>query len=253
MKIEQIPTEKLIPYARNAKKHDAAQVSKLAGSIREFGFNNPVLIDRDNGIIAGHGRVMAAQKLELKDVPCIRLGHLTDTQRRAYILADNRLSEIGGGWDEEMLKNELTSLLGDGVDIAGLGWDDGWSEDGGLGENGEAYTRKVESPKYEPKKTKPSVPELFDSTKTKSMIEKIKKASIPEDDKSFLIEAAYRHTVFNFENIAEYYAHSDKSVQELMEDSALVIIDFNKAIELGFVALSEKINDMYSVDNPDEE
>jgi ParB-like chromosome segregation protein Spo0J len=129
MKIEQIPTEKLIPYARNAKKHDAAQVSKLAGSIREFGFNNPVLIDKDNGIIAGHGRVMAAQKLELKEVPCIRLGHLTDTQRRAYILADNRLSEIGGGWDEEMLKNELTSLLGDGVDIAGLGWDDGWSEE----------------------------------------------------------------------------------------------------------------------------
>jgi hypothetical protein len=129
MKIEQIPTDKLIPYARNAKKHDAAQVSKIAGSIREFGFNNPVLIDKDNGIIAGHGRVMAAQKLELKDVPCIRLGHLTDTQRKAYILADNRLAEVGGGWDEEMLKNELTSLLGDGVDIAGLGWDEGWSEE----------------------------------------------------------------------------------------------------------------------------
>ena len=110
MKIEQIPTNKLIPYARNAKKHDAAQVSKLAGSIREFGFNNPVLIDKDNGIIAGHGRVMAAQSLALETVPCIRLGHLSDTQRRAYILADNRLAEIGGGWDEEMLKLELADL-----------------------------------------------------------------------------------------------------------------------------------------------
>jgi DNA modification methylase len=110
MKIEQIPTEKLIPYARNAKKHDAAQVSKLAGSIREFGFNNPVLIDKDNGIIAGHGRVMAAQKLELKDVPCIRLGHLTDTQRRAYILADNRLAEVNSGWDEELLKLEIKDI-----------------------------------------------------------------------------------------------------------------------------------------------
>ena len=110
MKVEQIPTEKLIPYARNAKKHDAAQVSKLAGSIREFGFNNPVLIDAQNGIIAGHGRVMAAQKLELKDVPCIRLGHLTDTQRRAYILADNRLAELGGGWDEELLKLEIKDI-----------------------------------------------------------------------------------------------------------------------------------------------
>jgi hypothetical protein len=121
MKIEQIPTEKLIPYARNAKKHDAAQVSKLAGSIREFGFNNPVLIDNDNGIIAGHGRVMAAQKLELKEVPCIRLGHLTDTQRRAYILADNKLAEIGGGWDDEMLKLELADLKDD-LSLEDMGW-----------------------------------------------------------------------------------------------------------------------------------
>jgi ParB-like chromosome segregation protein Spo0J len=122
MKIEQISTDKLIPYARNAKRHDAAQVSKLAGSIREFGFNNPVLIDKDNGIVAGHGRVMAAQKLELKTVPCIRLGHLTDTQRRAYILADNRLAEIGGGWDEEMMALELGDLreLDFDLDLIGL-------------------------------------------------------------------------------------------------------------------------------------
>ena len=122
MKIEQIPTEKLIPYARNAKKHDAAQVSKLAGSIREFGFNNPVLIDKDNGIIAGHGRVMAAQKLELKEVPCIRLGHLTDTQRRAYILADNKLAEIGGGWDEELLGLELSELRDTNFDLELMGF-----------------------------------------------------------------------------------------------------------------------------------
>jgi ParB-like chromosome segregation protein Spo0J len=124
MKIEQIPTEKLIPYARNAKKHDAAQVSKLAGSIREFGFNNPVLIDKDNGIIAGHGRVMAAQKLELKDVPCIRLGHLTDTQRKAYILADNRLAEVGGGWDEELLGLELAELRELDFNLDLMGFDD---------------------------------------------------------------------------------------------------------------------------------
>jgi DNA modification methylase len=122
MKIEQIATDKLIPYARNAKKHDAAQVSKIAGSIREFGFNNPVLIDKDNGIIAGHGRVMAAQSLSLETVPCIRLGHLTDTQRRAYILADNRLAEIGGGWDEEMLKLELSELGSLGLDISEIGF-----------------------------------------------------------------------------------------------------------------------------------
>ena len=110
MTIETLSTASLIPYARNAKKHDASQVAKLAGSIREFGFNNPVLVDKDNGIIAGHGRVLAAQSLGLETVPCIRLGHLSDTQRRAYILADNRLAEIGGGWDEEMLKLELADL-----------------------------------------------------------------------------------------------------------------------------------------------
>jgi ParB-like chromosome segregation protein Spo0J len=124
MKIEHLKTSDLIPYARNAKKHDASQVAKLAGSIREFGFNNPVLIDKDNGIIAGHGRVLAAQSLALDSVPCIRLGHLTDTQRRAYILADNRLAEIGGGWDDEMLKLELADLAAADLDVAELGFDE---------------------------------------------------------------------------------------------------------------------------------
>ena len=122
MTIEHLATASLIPYARNAKKHDASQVAKLAGSIREFGFNNPVLIDADNGIIAGHGRVLAAHSLHLETVPCIRLGHLTDTQRRAYILADNRLAEIGGGWDEEMLKLELADLAALDVDVAEIGF-----------------------------------------------------------------------------------------------------------------------------------
>ena len=122
MKIETLSTASLIPYARNAKKHDASQVAKLAGSIREFGFNNPVLIDKDNGIIAGHGRIMAAQSLNLETVPCIRLGHLTETQRRAYILADNRLAEIGGGWEEEMLKLELADLAALDVDVAEIGF-----------------------------------------------------------------------------------------------------------------------------------
>jgi ParB-like chromosome segregation protein Spo0J len=121
-RVEQIKTADLVPYARNAKKHDEAQVAKLAGSIREFGFNNPVLIDADNGIIAGHGRVMAAQKLGLASVPCLRLSHLSETQKRAYILADNRLAELGGGWDGEMLKLELADLGDLDVDLDGIGF-----------------------------------------------------------------------------------------------------------------------------------
>jgi hypothetical protein len=120
--LEQIKTADLVPYARNAKKHDESQVVKLAGSIREFGFNNPVLIDSNNGIIAGHGRVMAAQKLGLASVPCLRLSHLSETQKRAYILADNRLAELGGGWDAEMLKLELADLGDLDVDLDGIGF-----------------------------------------------------------------------------------------------------------------------------------
>jgi len=108
--IEYVSLETLVPYARNAKKHSDEQVAQIAASIREFGFNNPVLVGADNGIIAGHGRVMAARKLGLEAVPCLRLDHLTDTQRKAYILADNRLAELGGGWDEEMLGIELADL-----------------------------------------------------------------------------------------------------------------------------------------------
>jgi ParB-like chromosome segregation protein Spo0J len=121
--IEQVPTASLVPYAKNAKKHDAAQVAAIAGSIREFGFNNPVLIDADNGIIAGHGRTLAAHQLGLATVPCLRLTHLTDSQRRAYILADNRLAEIGGGWDSDMLAAELEALAAEGVAMEDLGFD----------------------------------------------------------------------------------------------------------------------------------
>ncbi len=100
----------LIPYARNARTHSPEQVQKLAGSIKEFGFLNPVVISEDGGILAGHGRVMAAQKLGIKQVPCIIESHLTETQRKAYILADNRLA-LDAGWDEEMLALELGDLL----------------------------------------------------------------------------------------------------------------------------------------------
>jgi ParB-like chromosome segregation protein Spo0J len=115
--IEQVPIEALIPYARNAKKHDDSQIAAIAASIREFGFNAPVLIDSENGIIAGHGRVLAARKLELATVPCIRLTHLNDAQKRAYVIADNRLGEVGGGWDWELLKVEADALDVDGLDL----------------------------------------------------------------------------------------------------------------------------------------
>ena len=115
--------DELIPYARNARTHSEEQVAQIAASIREFGFNAPVLIDGQGGIIAGHGRVMAARKLGLENVPTIALPHLSDVQKRAYILADNKLA-LNSGWDNEMLQLELEEIAADGLDISLAGFSD---------------------------------------------------------------------------------------------------------------------------------
>ena len=119
--IKQVDINDLIPYANNARTHDDNQVTQIASSIKEFGFNNPILIDKDNGIIAGHGRLMAAKKLGLKQVPTICLDHLSETQRKAYILADNRIA-LSSGWDNQLLALELKELDGD-IDLSLLGFD----------------------------------------------------------------------------------------------------------------------------------
>jgi len=114
--------ESLIPYARNARTHSDAQVAQIGGSIREFGFTNPVLVDGENDIVAGHGRVLAARKLGLTEVPCIEVAYLTDAQqRRAYIIADNKLA-LNAGWDEAMLKVELGELKLGGFDLSLTGF-----------------------------------------------------------------------------------------------------------------------------------
>ena len=122
--IDYRPIGDLIPYARNARTHSEAQVALIAGSIREYGFTNPVLVDGTNGIIAGHGRVLAARKLGLGAVPVIELAHLSEAQKRAYILADNRLAEQAG-WDRDLLALELGELREMAVDLASLGFEAG--------------------------------------------------------------------------------------------------------------------------------
>lgn len=120
--VKKVDIEKLIPYVNNAKEHSDSQVTKIAASIREFGFLNPVLIDKDFNIIAGHGRVMAAKKLEWKDVPCIFIEGLSEAQRKAYILADNRLGELAD-WDMELVTSELELLSELNFDIDLTGFD----------------------------------------------------------------------------------------------------------------------------------
>tara|TARA_B110000902_G_C14212633_1_gene551930 strand:+ start:161 stop:1408 length:1248 start_codon:yes stop_codon:yes gene_type:complete len=123
LKIKQTPIDELIPYASNSRTHSDEQVAQIAASIKEFGFNNPVLLDKENGIIAGHGRVLAARKLGLKEVPTIELSHLTDTQRKAYVIADNKLA-LNAGWDMELLSLEMGDLRDEGFDLSLIGFND---------------------------------------------------------------------------------------------------------------------------------
>lgn len=121
LKIAYRPISDLIPYARNSRTHSDEQVAQIAASIREFGWTNPVLIDGKNGIIAGHGRVLAAQRLGMSEVPTILLDHMTDAQRRAYVIADNKLA-LNAGWDADLLKIELGDLNDDGFDLSLIGF-----------------------------------------------------------------------------------------------------------------------------------
>jgi hypothetical protein len=123
MKIRQMSPADLIPYERNPRVHSGHQIEQIARSIKEFGFNNPILIDSEKGIIAGHGRLEAARTLGLKTVPVLELSHLTDAQKRAYIIADNKIA-LNSDWDYELLKEELQSLEADGFQIDLTGFSD---------------------------------------------------------------------------------------------------------------------------------
>ena len=122
MQVEQLKVGDLIPYVNNSRTHSDEQVMQVASSIKEFGFTNPILIDDDGGIIAGHGRLMAAKNLDIDEVPCIRLGYLSEAQRKAYVIADNKLA-LNSGWDNDLLKIELMQLDSIDFDLNLTGFD----------------------------------------------------------------------------------------------------------------------------------
>lgn len=222
---------KLKPYKNNAKRHPKEQVERIAESIRQFGFTQPVLVDKNNVVIAGHGRILGAKKIGMTEVPVIYLEDLTDEQVKAYRLIDNKLNE--SDWDLVLLENELKEIVN--IDMPLFGFTPITEE------QKEFYTTKVNVPQYEIKGEKPELSELCDLGKTRELLERIKASNVPEEVKHFLKLASYRHIVFDYTKIAEYYAQADKETQELMEDSALVIIDFNDAIAKGYVELSREI------------
>ena len=121
--LQLVPLDKLVPYQNNARTHSPEQINKLRSSLREFGFINPVIIDRDYGIIAGHGRAIAAREEGIKEVPCVFADHLTEAQKKAYIIADNRMA-LDAGWDEELLRIEIEELQGMDFDSLLTGFDE---------------------------------------------------------------------------------------------------------------------------------
>jgi hypothetical protein len=248
--------DELIPYARNSRTHSDAQISKIAASIKEFGFLNPVIIDGDNGIVAGHGRVMAAKKLGMDEVPVIEASHLTEAQRRAYVIADNRLA-LDAEWDDEMLRVEFEELeaLGFDLELTGFEMEEIKQLDGlddANANSGDSYTSKILTPQYEPTGDKPDITELYDDIKAMDLIVSIQGSSLPEKERQFLMAAASRHIVFDYAKIANFYAHSSPECQDFMEKSALVIIDYDKAIENGFVMLSSTIDQIAEFDEDEE-
>lgn len=243
-----VPISELIPYEKNARKHSDEQIKKIQASLREFGFVNPVLIDANYGIISGHGRVEAAKREKITEVPCVMVEHLTEAQKKAYILADNRLAELAS-WDMDIVKEELEGLKVLDFDTELTGFD--FMEDAAETEN--PYTGKTAIPQYEVTGEIPRLDELVESMKVGELEQEIDSAPIDEDEKTFLKIAAARHYAFNFRKIAEYYANvASPDMQRLMEKSALVIIDIDDAIANGYVRLAGDIADMLKEDEDDE-
>jgi ParB-like chromosome segregation protein Spo0J len=249
-----IPTWDLKPYENNARTHSPEQVEQLTKSIKQFGFNNPILVQEDLTVVAGHGRLMAAKKLGLESVPVIKLRHLTQEQVKAYVLADNKLA-LNAGWDDEILKAELLAIQEAGeIDMDAIGFSDdemkalidGVDVEEEQPRDRPEYSKKIDTPAYTPKGDKPELETLVDKTKASELIKKIYESEVSEDEKKFLLAAAQRHNVFNYHLIAEYYCHATPAMQDLMEQSALVIIDLNKAIEGGYVTLSKRLQEIYS-------
>jgi len=252
MKVEMVSVGKIKPYEKNPRINESA-VDAVAASIKEFGFRVPLVIDKAGVIVCGHTRWKAAKKLGIKTVPCVTTDDMTPAQIKAFRIADNQTSSLAD-WDIAILDSEIKELEGMDFDIDLLGFKEGELDallsgdvasegDGSSDENN--YSRKVESPVYEPKNEKPAIGDMINLEKYHSLCKEIDESDIPEDVKEFLKLAATRHIVFTYSKVADFYAHSEKPVQELMENSALVIIDFNKAIELGFVKLTDEIAEQY--------
>lgn len=240
LKIETAKVSDLVPYANNAKIHTDAQVDTICESIKEFGFNDPIGVwHNENGeaeIVEGHGRVLAAEKLGIKEVPIIALDRLSDEQRRAYTHVHNQTT-MNSGWDFDTLDKDIDALI---FDWESFGFD--------ISENdceNNLYSDKTAGLIYEPSGIKPSEYELVDTEGYLKLIEIINESEVPNNIKGFLRFAACRFLEFDYEKIADYYCESEKEIRKLFEMLRLVIVDKDRFIE---AAAIELVDDMEGIE-----
>lgn len=222
------------PYIRNPRKNDAA-VDAVAESIKQCGYRNLIIVDEDMVIIAGHTRLKALQKLGYSEFLVQIEDDMSEEMKRKYRLLDNKTAELSE-WDFGILPDELEGLdFGD--------FDFGFLQDEPE-EKETPYSAKVNIPQYEITGERPTLAQLVNDEKTEQLLEEIEAANVTEEEKEFLRKGAYRHLVFNYKNIAEYYANASPEMQELMEKSALVIIDIADAIRHGYCEMMEFLADL---------
>lgn len=239
-RVEMWTLDRLHPYANNPRDNEAA-VPKVAESIATFGFKVPIVARPDGEILAGHTRFKAALRLGLKEVLVLVADDLDDMKAKAFRLADNKVAEAAG-WDVAALAKELKDI-DLGMEAFGFSEED---YTGKVDVDGETYSAKIETPVYEPKRdAPPTIDKMVEWQKAEALAERVEKMEgISDDVRKFLRFACYRFVKFHFDEIAEYYCHAQAEVQRLMEDLALVIIDFDRATELGFVKLTDTFREL---------
>ena len=220
----------------NPRQLTKDQYQNLKDSISRFGLVDPIIVnsnkERKNIIVGGHQRVKVAKDMDIEFVPVIEVDLSYDKERELNV----RLNKNTGEWDMDVLANmfDMDELIDWGFNEKELNI---FSDD-------EIYSKKIKSPIYEIKNSKPLISDVTDEEKKDTLIEKIEKSKATKEEKEFLKKAAMRHCVFNYAKIADYYVHSNNEMKQLMEESALVIVDYEKAIENGYVQMTEYMKDI---------
>jgi ParB-like chromosome segregation protein Spo0J len=252
VEIKSVPISNLVFDPNNARKHSSKNLKAIANSLEKFGQRKPVVVH--NGvIIAGNGTVEAARMLDWTEITITEVPANWDIDTaKAFAIADNRTAELAE-WDTPVLVEQLLEMENDGWDLKDFGFDDGIMEslqkdiDDAAGLQ-QTYSNKMNIPQYEVVGEEPPLTELFNSSKSDNLKQQVLDAKLPNDLKEFLLMAANRHVVFDYQKIAEFYPHQPAEIQQLMEESALVLIDAEDAIRNGYANFLTTIEQLEELD-----